>query len=180
MDFNYFDIDGVVEIIPRKFNDDRGYFLETFHEEKFTKAGIKEKFVQANRSFSHQGVLRGLHFQAEPYAQAKLVSVVSGSALDVIVDLRPDSATLGKHIKYKLSADQQNMLFIPAGFAHGFVALEDCVFQYMCSALYNHASEGGILWNDPGLNIDWEIINPIVSEKDLKLQSFKAFMEDIK
>ncbi len=180
MEFKYFDIEGVIEIIPRMFNDDRGFFLETFHEEKFKNAGIKEKFVQANRSFSQKNVLRGLHFQSDPHAQAKLVSVVKGRALDVIVDLRPDSNTFGKHIKYELLESQHNMLFIPAGFAHGFVALEDCVFQYMCSELYNQPSEGGILWNDPTLNIDWGIINPIVSEKDLKLQSFKAFMEDVK
>lgn len=180
MNFNYFNMEGVVEIIPKVFKDERGFFMETYNQDRFEAEGIVDRFVQTNKSFSQKGVLRGLHYQLPPYAQAKLVSVVKGRALDVIVDLREDSPTLGKYLKYELSEDLHNMLYIPAGFAHGFLALEDCIFQYMCSALYHPPSEGGIIWNDATLNITWDTINPMVSEKDLKLQSFNEFMKDIK
>ena len=179
MEIKEFEIEGVYEILPRVFEDERGYFLETYHEEKFKSIGIDSRFVQSNQSYSIKGVLRGLHFQKEPYAQAKLVRVVQGKVLDIAVDLRPNSPTFGQHCKCFLSAEKQNLFFIPEGFAHGFVALENCIFQYQCSNVYHFESESGIIWNDPDLNIDWEIINPLVSEKDDKLQSFNSFRETL-
>jgi len=165
-------IEGLIEIYPKIFKDERGFFLETFNKVAFEKAGIKTQFVQDNQSFSTKGVLRGLHYQKAPFAQAKLVSVISGKVLDVAVDLRPDSPTYGKHLTVVLEAEKRNMLLIPEGFAHGFVALEDSVFSYKCSNIYNKESESGIIWNDKDLNIDWEMKNPLVSEKDLLLPGF--------
>ena len=180
MKLKHYDIEGIKEVFPDVFEDDRGFFFESYHEEKFRELGINDKFVQSNQSFSRKGVLRGLHYQMPPYAQAKLVRVVKGKALDIAVDIRPDSPTFGQYCQCVLTEGEHNMLYIPAGFAHGFVALEDCIFQYMCSEFYNKACEGGICWNDSTLGIDWNIIDPIVSEKDLKLQSFKAFTKDYK
>ncbi len=165
-------IEGLLEIYPRIFKDERGFFLETFNKVAFEKAGIKTAFVQDNQSFSTKGVLRGLHFQNPPFAQAKLVSVISGKVLDVAVDLRKNSSTFGKHLAVLLEAEKRNMLLIPEGFAHGFVALEDSVFSYKCSNLYNKDSESGIIWNDKAFNIDWEYKNPLISEKDLILPTF--------
>ncbi len=165
-------IDGLLEIYPRIFKDERGFFLETFNKEAFEKAGIKTAFVQDNQSFSTKGVLRGLHYQKAPFAQAKLVSVISGKVLDVAVDLREDSPTFGKHLTVVLDAERRNMLLVPEGFAHGFVALEDSVFSYKCSNIYHKESEAGIIWNDKVLNIDWGFKNPLVSEKDLILATF--------
>ncbi len=166
-------IEGLLELQPRIFKDERGFFLETFNKETFEKVGIKTQFVQDNQSFSTKGVLRGLHFQKAPFAQAKLVSVISGKVLDVAVDLRKNSPTFGKHLVVLLEADKRNMLLVPEGFAHGFVALEDSVFSYKCSNIYNKESEGGIIWNDKDLNIDWGYTNPLVSEKDMILPTFK-------
>jgi dTDP-4-dehydrorhamnose 3,5-epimerase len=166
-------IEGLLEIYPRIFKDDRGYFFESYNQVAFEKAGIKTAFLQDNQSFSIKGVLRGLHFQREPYAQAKLVSVISGRVLDVAVDLRRNSPTYGKHFSVILEAEKRNMLLVPEGFAHGFAALEDSIFSYKCSNVYNKESEGGIIWNDKDLNIDWGISNPLVSEKDLILPAFK-------
>jgi dTDP-4-dehydrorhamnose 3,5-epimerase len=163
-------------ILPDVFPDDRGYFFESFQKEKFTKLGISADFVQDNESSSAKGVLRGLHFQSPPYAQGKLVRVVRGSALDVAVDLRKSSTTYGKWESVILSADNKTMLWIPEGFAHGFLTLEDyTIFQYKCTNFYNRESECGIIWNDPDLNIDWGIDKPVVSEKDLKGMLFKEF-----
>ena len=170
MDAKYFDIKGLVEIIPRVFEDERGYFLETYHQEKFKSIGIECDFLQVNQSFSVKNVLRGLHFQRPPYAQAKLVRVVTGKALDIA-----GSDTYGQHQACILDAKKKNMFFIPEGFAHGFLALEECIFQYQCSNVYHQASEGGIIWNDADLNIDWGIEKPLVSDKDIILQSFHAF-----
>ncbi|HVD99793.1 MAG TPA: dTDP-4-dehydrorhamnose 3,5-epimerase [Cytophagaceae bacterium] len=166
-------IKDLVEIYPKIFKDERGFFLETYNRSSFEKAGIKTAFVQDNQSFSIKGVLRGLHFQKPPFAQAKLVSVISGRVLDVAVDLRKDSPTFGKHFSVVLEAEKRNMLLVPEGFAHGFVALEDSVFSYKCSNVYNKESEGGIIWNDKDLSIDWGFANPLVSEKDLILPTFK-------
>ena len=166
-------IEGLLELQPRIFKDERGFFLETFNKETFEKVGIKTQFVQDNQSFSTKGVLRGLHFQKAPFAQAKLVSVISGKVLDVAVDLRKNSPTFGKHLVVLLEADKRNMLLVPEGFAHGFVALEDSVFSYKCSNTYNKESEAGIIWNDKDLNIDWGYTNPLVSEKDMILPAFK-------
>ena len=166
-------IEGLVEIYPRIFKDERGFFLETYNKEAFERAGIKTVFIQDNQSYSTKGVLRGLHFQKEPFAQAKLVSVISGRVLDVAVDLRKNSPTYGKHVTVVLEAEKRNMLLVPEGFAHGFVALEDSVFSYKCSNVYHKESESGIIWNDKDLNIKWGFDNPLVSDKDIILPTFK-------
>lgn len=176
MEIKDYPIAGVVEVTPRIFADDRGAFLETFSAKLFAEAGITESFVQDNLSVSKKGVLRGLHFQKPPFAQAKLVSVVVGRALDVIVDLRTGSATYGQHVSCILDAQKRNVFFVPIGFAHGFVALEEgTVFSYKCSAYYNKESEGGLLWNDPALNIQWGIDQPLVSDKDEILPTLEEF-----
>ncbi|MDN5203877.1 dTDP-4-dehydrorhamnose 3,5-epimerase [Fulvivirgaceae bacterium BMA10] len=172
MQFKKVAIQGLIEIYPAIFEDDRGLFFESFHSEKFQEAGIKENFIQSNQSFSKKGVLRGLHFQRVPFAQGKLVRVISGQVLDIAVDLRKESPTFGQYHKCLLSAKENNMLYIPDGFAHGFAALEDSIFFYMCTNVYNKDSEDGIIWNDSDLNIDWGIDNPIISDKDLILSPF--------
>jgi dTDP-4-dehydrorhamnose 3,5-epimerase len=174
MEFRKTDIEGLIEIFPKTFSDERGYFLETYHKTLFEANGIPFDFVQDNQSFSTKGVLRGLHFQKEPFAQGKLVRVIKGKAMDVAVDLRPNSPTFGQHRKFILDDERQNMVYVPEGFAHGFVALEDCIFTYKCTNIYNKISESGIIWNDKTLNIDWEIENPNVSDKDLELPAFRA------
>jgi dTDP-4-dehydrorhamnose 3,5-epimerase len=174
MHFQQTPIKGLVEIIPRIFTDERGFFLETYQQQVFSGQGIPTKFVQDNRSFSKKGVIRGLHFQKEPFAQGKLVQVVSGKVLDVVVDLRPDSPTFGQHASFILDSEKGNMLFVPEGFAHGFAALEDTVFVYKCTNFYNKGAESGIVWNDAQLAIDWHITNPVVSEKDQMLPTFQA------
>ncbi|GGK87480.1 dTDP-4-dehydrorhamnose 3,5-epimerase [Rufibacter glacialis] len=176
MQVTKYPIEGIVEITPRIFADERGAFLETFSAKVFAEAGITETFVQDNLSVSKKGVLRGLHFQKPPFAQAKLVSVTAGKALDVAVDLRKGSPTYGQHVTCLLDAEKRNLFFIPVGFAHGFVALEEgTVFQYKCSNYYDKASEGGLLWNDPALNINWGIETPLVSEKDEILPVLEGF-----
>jgi dTDP-4-dehydrorhamnose 3,5-epimerase len=167
-------IPGLVEIFPRIFKDDRGVFFESYNEAWFADKGLPIHFVQDNQSFSIKGVVRGLHFQNAPYAQGKLVRVISGSVMDVVVDVRPDSPTFGKHETFILKSELNNMVYVPEGFAHGFVALEDSVFSYKCTNLYHKESESGILWNDVDLGIDWGVENPIVSEKDMILPTFKA------
>jgi dTDP-4-dehydrorhamnose 3,5-epimerase len=167
-------IDGLVIIHPDIRYDDRGYFFESYQKEKLKDLGIDAHFIQDNESMSMKGVLRGLHLQAPPFAQGKLVRVVKGSVLDVAVDVRKHSKTYGKWESVVLSDENKLMLMIPEGFAHGFVVLEDyTVFQYKCTNYYNKESERGIIWNDPDLNIDWGIKVPIVSEKDLKGLLFK-------
>jgi len=168
-------LEGLVEIIPTVYKDERGGFFETFNKTVFEKHGLPIEFIQDNQSFSVKGVVRGLHFQREPYAQGKLVRVVSGRVIDVAVDIRAESPTFGQYELVELDAIRQNMFYVPAGFAHGFVALEDSVFCYKCTNVYNKASEGGIVWNDPDLNIDWQVAAPIVSEKDQQLPLFKHF-----
>ena len=176
MKFTKFDIEGVEVIEPNVFEDDRGYFFETYNYEEFNKNGITDVFVQDNQSKSQKDVLRGLHFQKPPYAQAKLVRVVQGSVLDVAVDLRKDSKTYGKYSSVVLSAENKKMFFIPAGFAHGFLTLEDnTIFSYKCSNVYHSASEDAILWNDKDINVDWGIDQPILSEKDIQANSFNQF-----
>lgn len=167
-------IDGVLILRPRIFHDPRGYFLESFNQEDFNRTtGNTTLFVQDNESGSAKGVLRGLHLQVGEHAQAKLVRVAAGAVLDVCVDLRPDSTTFGKHVSIRLDAHEKTMFFIPAGMAHGFVALEKgTVFLYKCSTPYAPKAERTILWNDPDLAIDWGINDPIVSEKDLAGQPF--------
>jgi dTDP-4-dehydrorhamnose 3,5-epimerase len=169
-------IEGLIEIQPRVFHDPRGYFLESFNREVFEKAGLPVDFVQDNQSLSSAGVLRGLHFQAPPHAQGKLVRVITGKVLDVVVDLRRSSPTYGQHHQVLLDSSLQNMFFIPPGFAHGFITLEDnTIFSYKCTNVYNKASEGGIFWNDPELKINWGIENPLVSDKDMLQPLIKDF-----
>lgn len=169
-------LQGLLIIEPKVFEDNRGYFFESYNQNEFSKCGITDCFIQDNQSISDKNVLRGLHFQNPPFAQGKLVRVLSGAVLDVVVDIRKNSPTFGKHFKQLLSETNKVMLWIPPGFAHGFLTLEDkTVFFYKCTQFYNKASEASILWNDPKLAIDWEIENPIVSEKDAKAPLFENF-----
>lgn len=169
-------IDGLLIIKPDVFKDDRGYFYESYNKERFAKAGLTMDFVQDNESKSSKGVLRGLHFQKPPFAQGKLVRVIKGSVMDVAVDLRKDSPTYGRWESVVLTEENKLQFWIPEGFAHGFVALEDnTIFNYKCTNVYNKESEGSILWNDPDININWNIDNPILSEKDKISPLFKNF-----
>ena len=169
-------IDGLLIIKPDVFKDERGYFFESYNKERFAKAGLNMDFVQDNESKSDKGVLRGLHFQKPPYAQGKLVRVIKCSVLDVAVDLRKGSPTYGKWESVVLTEENKLQFWIPEGFAHGFVALEDnTIFNYKCTNVYNKESEGSILWNDPDINISWNIDNPILSEKDKISPLFKNF-----
>lgn len=166
---------GLYVITPKVFEDERGYFFESFRSDFFISLGIKQPFVQDNQSKSTYGVLRGLHYQTGEHAQAKLVRVISGTVFDVAVDLRKDSPTYGQHFGAILSAENKKQMYIPRGFAHGFVVLsETAEFFYKCDNLYNKEAEGGLIWNDPLLNIDWKIdtasIN--ISEKDSALPTF--------
>jgi dTDP-4-dehydrorhamnose 3,5-epimerase len=167
---------GLVEIIPTIFKDNRGWFYESYKQSSYKAAGIEYNFVQENQSFSKKGVVRGLHFQQAPYAQAKLASVLIGKVLDVVVDLRPASKTFGQVYSCVLDGERRNMLMVPEGFAHGFAALEDSCFFYKCSNVYHKESEAGIIWNDPQLNIDWKVQNPIVSEKDQMLPTLDELL----
>lgn len=154
---------------PTVFSDSRGYFVETFNENTFKAAGIDVRFVQDNESKSQYGVVRGLHYQLDPHAQAKLVRVIYGEVLDVVVDIREGSPTYGKKYEVLLSGENKRQLFIPRGFAHGFSVLrDDTVFSYKCDNFYNKASEGGILLSDPDLAIDWcvPVDKMIISDKD--------------
>lgn len=164
-------------IEPQVFGDKRGYFLETFNSEKFKALTHQDvTFVQDNESFSSRGVLRGLHYQLGEHAQAKLVRVVKGEVLDVAVDVRKESPTFGQHVAVNLTEDNKKQLFVPRGFAHGFVVLSDtAIFAYKCDNLYNKASEGGIIYNDASLNIDWQIdeTDMLISEKDTVLPAFE-------
>lgn len=171
-------LEGCFIIEPTVFEDDRGWFFESFNQDRFTTlTGIETEFVQDNHSNSSYGVLRGLHFQKGEHAQAKLVRVISGEVLDVAIDIRKGSDTYGQHLSVKLSADNKKQLFVPRGFAHGFVVLsESCELLYKCDNNYHKQAEGGILFNDSDLNIDW--IVPVekikISEKDSFLPSFNT------
>jgi dTDP-4-dehydrorhamnose 3,5-epimerase len=177
MEVKQYPLAGLVEFIPRVFGDDRGVFFETFSARLMAEAGASVQWVQDNQSVSKKGVLRGLHFQRPPHAQAKLVRVARGRALDVAVDLRPGSPTYGQHQLVELTTERANMLYIPVGFAHGFMALEeDTIFLYKCSDYYAPATEGGLRWDDPDLNINWGTeVKPLVSAKDEELPYFKDF-----
>ncbi|GAB4153850.1 MAG: dTDP-4-dehydrorhamnose 3,5-epimerase [Winogradskyella sp.] len=165
---------------PQVFEDKRGYFIESFNQESFKQqTGINASFVQDNESKSSKGVLRGLHFQKGEYAQAKLVRVVRGSVLDIAVDLRPNSRSFGQYFSIVLSGKNKTQLYMPRGFAHGFLVLEnDTVFSYKCDNYYNKTAEGGIIFNDKNLNIDWQLpqTDLIISDKDLKLPTFKELV----
>ncbi|MBJ6110665.1 dTDP-4-dehydrorhamnose 3,5-epimerase [Hymenobacter sp. BT523] len=171
-------LSGLIEFIPRLFGDPRGVFYETYSARHMQELGLPADihWVQDNQSKSQPGVVRGLHFQRPPHAQAKLVRVAHGRVRDVVVDLRRDSPTYGRHSQVELSAAVGNILFIPAGFAHGFVALEeDTLFLYKCSDYYAPASEGGLLWNDPALDINWGVADAMVSAKDATLPTLAEF-----
>ena len=172
------DIKDVFIIEPMVLKDERGVFFESFQQQKFNKLiGAEITFVQENESISKKNVLRGLHFQKPPFAQGKLVRVIAGSVIDVAVDIRKNSSTYGKHVAVELSAKNKRQLWIPAGFAHGFVALEDdTVFQYKCTNYYNKAAEDALLWNDETLGINWEIQQPILSPKDELATTFNSFI----
>ncbi len=177
MEVKQISIEGPLVIQPKVFFDERGYFFESFSQAKFQEVGIHQAFVQDNQSLSQKGAVRGLHFQAPPHAQGKLVRVIQGAVYDVIVDIRANSPTYGQHYGIELSETNFTMFWIPVGFAHGFSTLENhTIFQYKCTDLYNKASEGGILWNDPDLGIDWKVENPILSEKDQLNTRFKDFI----
>jgi len=170
-------IEGLLVVEPTIFKDDRGYFFESYNEQSFKALGITDKFVQDNQSCSQKGVVRGLHFQKPPFAQAKLVRVLQGAVVDFAVDIRRGSPTYGQYESVLLTADNFRQFYLPVGFAHGFAALEDnTVFAYKCSNFYNKASEGCILFNDKDLNINWQVDNPITSEKDLRGESFSSFL----
>jgi dTDP-4-dehydrorhamnose 3,5-epimerase len=164
-------------INPQVFKDERGFFMESYAKKDFQEIGLRNYFIQDNHSLSvEKGVLRGLHFQKPPFTQAKLVRVTRGKVFDVIVDLRKGSETFGKWEGFELTSSNFKMLFIPKGFAHGFITLEENTeFQYKCDEYYNKESEGGIIWNDLDLNIDWQFQNPILSEKDKLHPKFMDF-----
>ena len=179
-EFKKCDIEGLYEIQPKIFGDNRGYFLETYSEKDFFEAGLTMKFVQDNQSMSVKGVLRGLHFQRGPYAQAKLVRVVRGRVLDVAVDIRKESPTFGRYVAVELSGENHRQMFIPKGFAHGYIALEDdTVFQYKCDEYYHPEVEDGIACNDPQIGIEWPLSeNEItLSDKDRKHPTLKELCE---
>ncbi len=179
MQFKATSLAGLTEIFPAIFEDERGLFFETYNQRQFAANAIPFDFVQDNQSWSRKGVLRGLHLQHAPYAQGKLVRCLTGKVLDVAVDIRPDSPTFGRHETVLLDSALGNMLYVPEGFAHGFVALEDATFVYKCTNFYHKAAESGIWWNDPDLAIDWGIANPIVSEKDQVLPPLSEFSRQL-
>jgi len=168
-------IPGLLIIEPRVFADERGYFFESFSETKFAKAGLNTGFVQDNESKSHRGVIRGLHYQLAPYAQAKLIRVVRGTVYDVAVDLREGSPTFGEWFGVEVSASKKNQFYIPKGFAHGFSVLSEyAIFSYKCDAFYNPAADRGIRFDDPALKIDWRLPleDAVISAKDMALPFF--------
>lgn len=168
------EIPDIIIIKPKIFNDDRGFFMETYKYSEFAAFGIKENFVQDNHSKSTKGVLRGLHYQKNPKAQGKLIRCTKGKVFDIGVDIRKNSPDFGKSTGVILSEENKNMLYIPAGFAHGFLVISDVAeLQYKTTEEYSTENERGIIWNDPDLNINWGIDNPVISEKDKKLPYLK-------
>ena len=169
-------IQGLVILQPKVFKDPRGYFLESYNEAVMASFGIDQAFVQDNQSMSNKGTIRGLHFQKPPHAQGKLVRVIKGAVIDVVVDIRKQSATYGKTFSIELSEQNFTQFYIPPGFAHGFEVLEDeTIFVYKCTEVYHPESEGGLPWNDADLNIQWRSQTPILSEKDQQYQAFSVF-----
>ncbi|MBL6723248.1 MAG: dTDP-4-dehydrorhamnose 3,5-epimerase [Candidatus Margulisbacteria bacterium] len=164
-------LDGLIEITPTIFEDERGFFKEVIHPKKLANHGINHRFVQVNHSQSKQGVLRGLHYQSPPFAQSKLVRCLRGCILDVAVDIRPNSPTFGLYHVTELSESNHKMLYVPIGFAHGFLALSDCDIEYACGDMYAPQYEYGICWNDPDIGIPWPNhgVGPLVSDKDTQL-----------
>lgn len=171
-------LDGLLIIEPKVFGDERGFFYETYHEQRYKNAGIKESFVQDNRSRSTGNVLRGLHFQKRK-PQGKLVTVTAGTVFDVAVDLREDSPTFGQYESIILSGDNRLQFYIPPGFAHGFCVLSDIAdFQYKCTDFYDPTDEGGIIWNDNSININWPISEPNLSLKIRSFLHWKTFVSN--
>ena len=169
-------LSGLYTLEPTVFQDQRGYFFESYNQEKFRQEGLDLTFVQDNQSKSQKGVLRGLHFQNPPFSQGKLVQVIKGAVLDVAVDIRKNSPTYGQHIALELSEENKLMLYISEGFAHGFLTLRDeTIFSYKCTNFYSPAHESALRWDDELLNINWNVTNPIVSEKDQKATKFAEF-----
>ena len=166
-------IAGLVELTPRLFGDERGYFFESYNKNTFARLGLDLDFVQDNQSYSTPGVVRGLHFQKPPFAQGKLVRVLQGRILDVAVDIRKGSPTFGQYESIILDDKKCNMLWIPPGFAHGFSALEESLVMYKCTNVYDKASESGIIWDDDSIKIDWQVSDPNVSDKDKELKKIK-------
>lgn len=169
-------IKGLLEITPKIFKDNRGWFMELFKNPGFVEIDPNINFVQDNLSFSQKGVIRGLHLQLPPFQQAKIVTVLQGRVLDIVVDLRSGSSTFGKSYSCELHSHNHKMLYVPEGFAHGFSALEDSTFYYKCSSVYNPKFETGIRWNDPKLNLDWQISDPILSDKDQQLPTLEELL----
>ena len=177
-EFEPLDIPDVILIKPKKYLDNRGFFMEFYNKKDFYEAGIKTEFIQDNHSYSIKNVLRGLHFQFKPFEQAKLVKCVSGMIFDVAVDLRPNSDTFGKYVSAILSGEDGYMLYIPRGFAHGFAVLsENAHVHYKVDNYYAPEYEGGIIWNDPDIGIKWPINNPILSNKDMNLPRLKEIKD---
>lgn len=170
-------IEGLFHIVPAIYDDHRGHFLEFFKSSKFQGLTGGIDFQQDNISFSKKNVLRGLHLQMPPAQQAKIVTVITGKVLDVVVDLRAGSSTFGKTYRVELSSELRNQLIIPAGFAHGFSTLADAHFLYKCSREYDPSCETGIIWNDADLNIDWQVSEPILSDKDKQLPTLRELLE---
>ena len=173
-------IPDVILVEPASYIDPRGYFLEVFKSSSFSENGINLKFFQDNLSFSKRGTVRGLHFQKHPYEQGKLVSVITGSIFDVAVDLRIDSDTFGKYVSANLSEDNHRSLWIPPGFGHGFMALEDSHVMYKVTNEYNKEYDYGIVWNDPDIGIVWPDVRSIISDKDRKLMTFKQYAGEMR
>lgn len=172
-------IDGLLILEPKIFNDSRGYFYEAFNAEKYSIITEKYSFIQDNVSKSKYGTIRGLHYQVGDFAQGKLVSVIIGKVLDVAVDIRFDSPTFGEYFAVELTEENKKQLWIPPGFAHGFSVLSDeVIFTYKCTKPYSKESERSIIYNDPDLNIDWKVASPIVSEKDLVSKHFSEIEKD--
>ncbi|GAB6101028.1 dTDP-4-dehydrorhamnose 3,5-epimerase [Thermococcus atlanticus] len=177
-EFKRLEIPDVILIKPKVFEDERGFFMETYKKSDFEKAGIKGEFVQDNHSRSKYGVLRGLHFQREPYAQAKIVRCVRGVIYDVAVDLRKNSPTFGKYVGVILSEYNKHQLYIPRGFAHGFLVLSDVAeVIYKVDNVYAPDYEGGLIWNDPDVGIKWPVDEPVVSGKDMKWPTLRELIE---
>lgn len=168
-------IDDVILVSSDRHSDGRGFFEEDYKLSDFSSAGIKERFTQINHSFSKRGVLRGLHFQKPPYSQGKLVFVIRGLIMDVAVDVRPSSSSFKKWVSVALSDEKRDLLWIPPGFAHGFLALEDSDVIYLTTSEYNREYDSGVRWNDAVINVRWSVESPIVSEKDSNL----PFVEEL-
>lgn len=178
-EFKKTEIEGLIHITPDKFSDDRGYFMETYKLSDFVVNGVDVIFKQDNQSYSTENVIRGIHFQKEPRSQGKLVRCINGTILDVAVDLRPDSPTFKKWLSFELSASNRRMLYIPEGFGHGFSVLSSTAeICYKCTNLYDSDLDAGIRFDDPELNIDWGVKDPVISDKDKKLPTLSEFLKN--